>query len=174
LIRDRGFNITCLDLSPNSLEVARHEASKQRVALQTVVGSAYQLPFDNESFDGVLLSDVLEHLHDLDTALAQVSRILKPRGVLVLDTIDRTWLSYIAMILVNEHLTGFIRPNSHDWRLFLRPTELERVCQRHGLIMGEPRVGVTPRNPFRLTSGFRAANLTASWPVNLFTGMSYL
>jgi len=45
-------------------------------------GSIYELPFQDESFDCVIISEVLEHLHEDDRALAEVRRVLKPGGVL--------------------------------------------------------------------------------------------
>ena len=45
-------------------------------------GSVYQLPFADSSFDCVIVSEVLEHLHDESRALRELSRVLRPRGVL--------------------------------------------------------------------------------------------
>jgi len=51
-----------------------------------VVGDAHKLPFKNEEFDTVLCSEVLEHLHSPEIALAEMKRVLKSGGILILTT----------------------------------------------------------------------------------------
>ncbi len=50
---------------------------------QGCVSAAYPLPFATNSFDGVLASNILEHLESAETAVAEASRVLKPGGILV-------------------------------------------------------------------------------------------
>ncbi len=84
-----GFAMTGVDFSPRSIARARAAAEREGVAADYVVGSAYALPFADASFDGVVCSDVMEHLHDLRQWAREVHRVLKPGGVLVFDTINR-------------------------------------------------------------------------------------
>ena len=110
-LAELGYNITGIDVSKNSLETARAEGLRRQVKARFVQGSAYRIPFDDNSFDAIVCSDVLEHLHDLTTALAEVNRVLKPGGVYVFDTINRTWFSYI---LVRSYcLFASLHTNTH-------------------------------------------------------------
>ncbi len=51
-----------------------------------VIGDAHQLPFEDEKFDNILCLEVLEHLHSPQTAVAEMRRVLKPGGHLILST----------------------------------------------------------------------------------------
>lgn len=144
-----GFALNGVDISPNSLEQARIGAANLTNKPHYEVSSAYDLPYANESFDGVVMSDVLEHFHDLRKALSEVYRVLKPGGAFVLDTINRTPQSWVLAIQIGERLTGRIPPGTHDWRLFIKPAELEVAMRDVGLLPGPASelVGFSPVNP---------------------------
>jgi len=149
----RGFNVTAIDLSPASIETAKQHAAKMNVTnINYLVGNAYSLPFENESFDAVIMSDVLEHIHDLPKAIIEISRVLTPNGIFVFDTVNRTLFSYIVLKQIGEsHLLGLIPQHTHDWRLFITPDELKLVLQRYSLSVMQPFKGIV-MVPLGLTS----------------------
>ena len=156
-LAEMGFKISGVDLAENALEEARREAKAMNIKVPRYdVGSVYNLPYKNESVDGVLMSDVMEHFHDLRKAASEVFRILKPGGVLVLDTINRNRFSWIGLILVAEILTGFIPKGTHDWRMFITPDEMETLLTDAGFRLGPKSdlVGFGPDNPFSLRPTF--------------------
>ncbi|KAF4648791.1 Hexaprenyldihydroxybenzoate methyltransferase, mitochondrial, partial [Perkinsus olseni] len=114
-----------------SLQQARHHG-RHLPNLHYQVGSAYEIPFPDNSFDGVIISDVLEHLLDLRAALSEIHRVLKPGGVLVFDTISRTLWSYTTVWLITQEILNIMPPNAHDWRLFITPTELRAALADAG------------------------------------------
>lgn len=134
LARKRGeYSIEGVDLSSEALQFA--ERTKLANKLRNVRfsrASVYDMGFANASFDVVIMSDVLEHLHDIPRALAEVSRLLRPGGLFLFDTIDRSLLTFVVAIFGAEQLIGIIAKGSHDWRLFLRPAELERSLKVAG------------------------------------------
>ena len=71
----RGHAVTALDASEAMLEVARRQAEKRGIALQTVVADAQALPFEDQRFDWVVCSRLLMHLGDWERALAQLCRV---------------------------------------------------------------------------------------------------
>ena len=144
-----GYHISGVDRSLPALDAAREHAKKLGVHDRALFahGSAYDLgAFADGSFDGVLLADVLEHLHDLPKAVAEVHRVLRPGGVFAFDTINRTYRSYLAAIVLAEDVAGVLPPNTHDWRLFIKPHELSFLLQAHGFLVdtGQFR-GMAPR-----------------------------
>jgi 2-polyprenyl-6-hydroxyphenyl methylase/3-demethylubiquinone-9 3-methyltransferase len=85
---------------------------------------------------------------DLDRVIAETARVIKPGGVFCYDTINRTWLSWLVEIKVMQDwpLTRIVPPNLHDWKMFIKPRELEEIMTRHSLRQQEI-VGLRPRAP---------------------------
>jgi 2-polyprenyl-6-hydroxyphenyl methylase / 3-demethylubiquinone-9 3-methyltransferase len=149
--------VTGVDPSEESLEAARVHAAKQGLAIEYRSGSGEALPFSADSFDIVYCCDVLEHVHHLRQVIAETARVLKPGGVYLYDTINRTPQSWLIVIkLLQEwRWTALMPPHLHDWNMFIRPAELGRLLEQHGL---EPRglTGLKPRaNPLRLVRTLR-------------------
>ncbi len=128
-----GADVHGLDLSPSAVRTAREHAAGQGLCLPVVSGRAEALPFASGAFDAVLLADVLEHLDDFPRALAESSRVLKPGGLLLYETANRTMLSRVGAIWVTEYILKKIPAHSHEWRMFIRPAELIEALDSCGL-----------------------------------------
>ncbi len=128
-----------VDLSPNAVLTARKHAAGQGFRLRVVSGRAEALPFASGALDAVLLADVLEHLDDYRQALAEASRVLRPGGLLLYETVNRTLLSLVGAVWIMERLFRKIPPRSHDWKMFIRPSELEASLEACGFRSGEVR-----------------------------------
>ena len=152
-----GFRVTGVDPSEPSLETARAHARDEGLEIEYLAAAGEDLPFEDATFDVVYCCDVLEHVESVDGTVAESARVLKPGGVYLYDTINRTLRSRLITIgLIQEwDATRFMEPNLHDWTMFIKPRELEATLRRHGL---EPRgtVGLAPkRNPLRLLRDLR-------------------
>jgi 2-polyprenyl-6-hydroxyphenyl methylase/3-demethylubiquinone-9 3-methyltransferase len=140
----RGAIVVGVDLSYASLRVAScHARGHGHPKAVFACGQAESLPFADASFDVVWCTDVLEHLSDLPTAITQVARVLKPGGLFLYDTINRTWLSRPLVIWFWEYLAGLAPRGTHDWRLFIKPQELRHLLIQHGIQCGAIR-GMLP------------------------------
>jgi 2-polyprenyl-6-hydroxyphenyl methylase / 3-demethylubiquinone-9 3-methyltransferase len=150
----RGASVTGIDPSPASLQVAEAHAKAEGLAIEYRVGRAEALPFEDGSFDLVYCCDVLEHVDNLDRALAQASRMLSPGGVFVYDTINRTPLSWLVVIRLLQEWpkTAVLPPNFHDWKRFIQPDELRNALDRHKLLSRE-MVGFAPSLSLRALVG---------------------
>ena len=73
-----------LDMDKDSLNKAEegyeYFKSISNAGVDFLKGSAYSLPFPNDSFDLIVCSEVLEHLHEYNDAIREIHRVLKPRG----------------------------------------------------------------------------------------------
>ena len=95
----RGAEVVACDLARPEVEQVRDLARLlaaegevgQSVMAAPVQGDAVGLPFDDDSFDRVIASEVLEHIGDDESALAELARVLRPGGRLAV-TIP-AWLS---------------------------------------------------------------------------------
>ena len=138
-----GAEVVGVDRSLGSLGVARRATNG---GFHPAQGRLERLPFAAGSFDAVVAADVLEHLPDLPAAVAELARVLAPGGSFVFDTVNRTFWSWFTGVFGLEQVLRMVPRGTHDWRLFIRPAELDRLLRGAGLepvtICGlAPRIG---------------------------------
>lgn len=126
-----------VDLSLLSLRQARTHG------VRTVAADAVRLPFADGAFDCVVAGEVLEHLNDLPSAVAEICRVLAPGGTLVIDTLNDTLLCRIAMVRIAERLPGGPPAGVHDPALLVSPDVLRHLLAENGVRMAEP-TGLRP------------------------------
>jgi len=141
-----GFTATGIDPSSVAIEAARAHAIEGGLAIEYVVGVGEQLPFPDAAFDLVTCCDVLEHVRDLDRVVAETARVLRPGGLYLFDTINRTRRSRLLAIRAMQEwrLTRIVDTSIHEWSMFITPEELGATLDRHGLELGE-LAGLAPR-----------------------------
>lgn len=170
----RGYRVTGVDLNPGAIAAARRHAERGGVEVEYLTGSAYRLPSGDASADAVIASDVLEHLHDLDTALAEIARVLRPGGVFAFDTINRTVRSFLIMIIAAERLLRITPRGTHNWRMFIRPAELAALLERQGLTLAE-HTGLAPARPVPAAAvGYLRSRRLGGYRVTADKSASYL
>jgi len=121
---ERGANVTSLDVGTALLRQTLRKAD-----VTPTVGDALGLPFGDESFDVVVSSEVIEHTADAGQAVAEMGRVLRPGGVLVLTCPNKSWQWSVE--LANQLR---VRPfDGHEH--FPSTTELEAYVQGAGLTL---------------------------------------
>lgn len=153
----RGAIVTGLDTDAAMISAARRRSESERTQLRLVEGQAEYLPFDNESFDNVVAVTVLCFVRDAERAIAEMARVLKPGGRLVIGELGR--LSLWAM---HRRVRGWL--GSETWRAarFRTASELRSLVQAAGLMVVEVR-GAIHYPPFAM-----AAEVVS--PVDLWLG----
>jgi 2-polyprenyl-6-hydroxyphenyl methylase/3-demethylubiquinone-9 3-methyltransferase len=144
-----GCDVTGVDRSAPSLAAARTHAGRSGLSIRYLDGSAESLPFDAGAFDVVCCCDVLEHVDSPDIVLGEIARVLKPGGVFLFDTINRTLRSKLVAIKLAQDWrpTRLIPRDVHVWEKFIRPGELANLMERHGLANPEFAGLSPPINP---------------------------
>jgi 2-polyprenyl-6-hydroxyphenyl methylase / 3-demethylubiquinone-9 3-methyltransferase len=126
-----GALVTGLDATAASLAAAKaHQGS---LKIRYILGEAADL---REQFDVVVASEVLEHVADAQAFLADASARLKPGGVLVLSTLNRTLPSLLLGVIAAEHILGLAPKGTHHWQKFRTPAEVIRALEAVGLEVG--------------------------------------
>lgn len=128
----RGAAVVSLDIAPRL--VTRTTA---RAGSRGVVADACRLPVRGETFDVVISSEMLEHTRAPLDALAELARVVRPGGLLVLTTPNRAWQG-----VVRAASALGLRP-FHGWENFVPWPALERSCAAAGLDVVE-HVGFHP------------------------------
>lgn len=144
----RGARVTGVDPSSAAIEAAREHARGEALDIDYKVGVGEAIPAPACAFDIVVCVDVFEHVDDLRGVAHEIARVLRPGGVLLFDTINRTALARLVMITVGENILRLLPRGTHDYRRFIRPEELRSVLAEAGLSMGLV-VGLGPRSVTR-------------------------
>jgi 2-polyprenyl-6-hydroxyphenyl methylase/3-demethylubiquinone-9 3-methyltransferase len=123
----RGYRHVGLDLSVGALGLARAHG------VLPVQADVLRLPLADAVADVVVAGEVLEHVTDLEAAVREACRVLKPGGTLVLDTIADTWFGRFSSITVGERVPAGPPKRLHDPDLYVDRERLLRLCSWHGV-----------------------------------------
>lgn len=126
-----GHNVTGVDISPESLNVAREHDVTKTVDYQ--LADAFHLPFGDKTFDVVTAMDFLEHVDRPDEVIKEFSRVLKPGGVFFFHTFNRNFLSHLVAIKLVEWFIKNTPKNMHIIKLFIKPKEIRKYCKNAGM-----------------------------------------
>ena len=121
-----GTKVTGLDASSEAIAIAVRHAKASGLSIDYRAGSVEDLAKGKEKFDIVSAFEIIEHVADLDSFLASLARLLKPGGLLVLATLNRTPQSFLLGIIAVEYVLGWVPRGTHQWTKFVRPSELAR------------------------------------------------
>ena len=144
-----GCQVTGIDISEESLAVARVHARTQGLLIDYRSGSATGLLFDEGSFEVVSCCDALEHIPGWRRVIAEVERVLLPRGLFLFDTINRTPKSKVNFIfgLQDFSFTKLFPKDAHVWEMFITPEELTAALEQHGMTVQGLSGGAIARDP---------------------------
>jgi 2-polyprenyl-6-hydroxyphenyl methylase/3-demethylubiquinone-9 3-methyltransferase len=121
-----GGRVTGIDPTPDAIAVARRHAEAQGLTIDYRAARAEALIDAGETFDAVVCLEVVEHVPDAGAFIKTIAGLVRPGGVLVLSTLNRTWRSYALAIVAAEYLLGWLPRGTHDWQRFVTPEELGR------------------------------------------------
>ncbi|MDH3593662.1 MAG: bifunctional 2-polyprenyl-6-hydroxyphenol methylase/3-demethylubiquinol 3-O-methyltransferase UbiG [Rhodospirillales bacterium] len=152
-----GAEVTGIDAAERNIKVAALHAAESGLAIDYRHAAAEDLAGAGARFDAVLNMEVVEHVADLGAFLAASGTLVKPGGAMVVATLNRTPKAFLLGIVGAEYLLRWLPPGTHDWRRFVRPSELARELAAGGLTVTE--IAGMAYNP--LTDGWRLARDTA-------------
>ncbi len=132
-----GAKVTGLDVSEEALKIARAHAEEEGLKIDYVASTIEDFATKKRSFDVVLALEVLEHVADINSLLKSAATLLKPNGILVASTVNRTTKSYLFGIVMAEYVLGWVPSGMHDWNKFVKPSELAQHLERAGLKLAD-------------------------------------
>jgi len=126
-----GATVTGVDCVEEVIREARAHGAAMELGIDYRVGSVDDLSL--EPVDVCISMEVLEHVDDWKNFLKKLPSFLKPGGLLLLSTLNRTALSYLLGIVAAERILKWVPRGTHAWHQFLKPSEVAMVLQEEGL-----------------------------------------
>ncbi|HEY2671938.1 MAG TPA: methyltransferase domain-containing protein [Rugosimonospora sp.] len=125
----KGYRHVGVDLVASALEQAGTHG------VLPVRGDAAAVPLRDGCADVVSAGELLEHVVDLRSTVAEACRLLRPGGILVLDTLNATGAARLLAVTVAERIPGAAPRGIHDPNLFVDVRVLRSECARHGVVL---------------------------------------
>jgi 2-polyprenyl-6-hydroxyphenyl methylase/3-demethylubiquinone-9 3-methyltransferase len=156
----RGAVVTGLDAAGGALDAARAHAAAGGLAIDYREGLPEDLPA-GQTFDAVIALEVIEHVADHAAFLAALARATAPGGLVFLSTLNRTPRAFLTAKLGAEYLLRMLPVGTHDWKMFVTPSELGAGLRGAGLAVAD-------------IAGMTMGRLTGPWRASRDVGVNYI
>lgn len=129
-----GARVTGCDADETAIAVAQAHAREAGLEIAYQAGAAEALlPAHQAGFDAVIALEILEHVYDRSDFIAACGQLVKPGGVVIFSTLNRTIRGFALGIVAAEHVLGWVPKGTHRWNKFVKPHELAREAREAGL-----------------------------------------
>ncbi len=132
-----GAKVTGIDASEKNIKIAAIHAENSGLDINYQCISAEEMAAKKKKFDVVLNMEVIEHVADVESFLAASCALVKPGGLMIVATLNRTVKSFALAIVGAEYVLRWLPRGTHDWKKFLKPSEIEAPISRGGLKLKE-------------------------------------
>ena len=156
--------MTGVDASAQAVAAASaHAQLDPAVAANTryLASTVEALAAQGALFDGVVCSEVIEHVASPEAFLGHLTALTRPGGHLVLTTINRSLPAFWGAVLAAEYVLRLVPPGTHEWAKFIKPEELTQALQAGGSCTVE------------LVTGLAYNPLSGNWSTTGNTSMNY-
>lgn len=130
-----GADVTGIDAAEENIEAAKAHGAGAGLMIDYRCGEIGALGLSG--FDLVCSMEVIEHVADKPAFIAALAAAMKPEGLMVLSTPNRTARSRLLLVEGAERI-GMVPRGTHHWADFVTPDELRELLESAGLAMGEP------------------------------------
>lgn len=156
-----GAQMVGLDASDEAISVASQRAAAQGLTIsykeETIETFAEEI---EQQVDFITAFEILEHVAEHHVFFAAVKKILRPGGVFIFSTLNRTLASYVAAIGIGEYVLNLVPRGTHQWECFLKPSEIAAFMRQSDITFKEVK-GMRP-------------TIKGDWCDTDFLGVNYL
>jgi 2-polyprenyl-6-hydroxyphenyl methylase/3-demethylubiquinone-9 3-methyltransferase len=128
-----GASITGADPAEKNIAAAKVHAEQGGLSIDYRATTAEALADAGDRFDIVLAMEVVEHVADVKLFVARCAEMVKPGGLMIAATINRTMKSFALAIVGAEYVLRWLPRGTHSWDKFVTPDELEIAMERAGI-----------------------------------------
>ncbi len=148
-----GGTMTGIDASEKNIGVAQAHAQQSGLTIDYRTTSAEALATDGTQYDVVLALEIIEHVADVSLFLDALSQLVRPGGIVIITTLNRTFKSYALAIIGAEYIMRWLPVGTHQWHKFLRPSEIVMPMNHRGFSQTD-------------LTGMRYSPLSRSWSLD--------
>jgi 2-polyprenyl-6-hydroxyphenyl methylase/3-demethylubiquinone-9 3-methyltransferase len=124
-----GARVTGIDAAEAAIAAARGHARESGLEIDYRATTAEALAEEGAGFHVALALEVVEHVPDPPALIATLGRLVRPGGLVILSTLNRTPQSFVKAIVGAEWVMGWLPRGTHDWRRFVTPEELSAMAE---------------------------------------------
>jgi 2-polyprenyl-6-hydroxyphenyl methylase/3-demethylubiquinone-9 3-methyltransferase len=129
-----GADALGIDLSEELIDMADLHGLESGVGAHYRKISAEDLAAEQPAgFDHVTCMEMLEHVPDPGAIINACAMLVKPGGMVFFSTLNRKPKAYLLAILAAEHLLKMLPKGTHDYKTFIKPSELSQSARNAGL-----------------------------------------
>ncbi|MCK5354215.1 MAG: bifunctional 2-polyprenyl-6-hydroxyphenol methylase/3-demethylubiquinol 3-O-methyltransferase UbiG [Methyloprofundus sp.] len=130
----KGANMLGIDLSEDLIDIADLHGLESGINASYKKISAEALAeAEPESFDHVVCMEMLEHVPEPGSVIAACAQMVKPGGYVFFSTLNRKPKAYLLAIVAAEHILKMLPAGTHDYKTFIKPSELSQSARNAGL-----------------------------------------
>jgi 2-polyprenyl-6-hydroxyphenyl methylase/3-demethylubiquinone-9 3-methyltransferase len=130
-----GATITGVDADENAIAVAAAHAEHSGLNITYHSGTTFDLVNEKKKFDVVLALEIAEHVPDVDAFVKSCADLCKPGGLIIVSTLNRTPKSFALGIIAAEYILRWVPRGTHNWKKFIRPSEMAKALGRQGFVV---------------------------------------
>jgi 2-polyprenyl-6-hydroxyphenyl methylase/3-demethylubiquinone-9 3-methyltransferase len=128
-----GAKVTGIDPAAENIGVATRHAEDCGLAIDYRASTVEALAASGASFDLVFAMEVVEHVADIASFMASCARLLRPGGLMLMSTLNRTLRSFALAIVGAEYVLRWLPRGTHSFDKFVTPEELAEAMREVGL-----------------------------------------
>jgi 2-polyprenyl-6-hydroxyphenyl methylase/3-demethylubiquinone-9 3-methyltransferase len=147
-LAQQGAIVTGIDLANQAIEIAKLHLYESKLNINYHCEDIKDFASKSQiKYDIITCLELLEHVPDPEYIIEHCSTLLKPGGVAFFSTLNRNLTSYLLGVIAAEYLLKIVPRGTHDYAKFIKPSELNKLLQRHNLqIMAISGIGYNPIN----------------------------
>jgi len=156
-----GATVLGVDASATNISVASLHAKNAGVTVDYRATTAEQLALEGQQFDVVFALEIIEHVADVKLFYDAITALVKPGGILILSTLNRTAKSYALGIIGAEYVLRWLPKGTHSWSKFIKPSEMAAAMRGRGFAVHDI-MGIT-FSPFEWKFSLNAKDMDVNY-----------
>jgi len=125
-----GFQVMGIDASEENIIIAKQHAKNSKIKINYAVGSPEETQFNRMFFDVVIALEIIEHASNIELLIENLGSKVKPGGIIIFSTINRTYKSFLMAKIIAEYILRWVPSGTHTWQQFVKPSEIFNILRK--------------------------------------------